>query len=473
MGIFNHIRESFKESIDAFKVGAADAHQMARGVLRDTSIEIVVGALIGLAVAGTISYDQQKKHEGRIPLGFSEISQIQKDQERKGLTVGPRTFFYALTNDTEMKVFESWNNANEGNVGWFRHNAFANRLDERMDKSMKFHKYELVDLLPQLPARADAMLESMREFWVLQGKLLSTVDKFDRAWKDKHDDFYRTEIYFEEVCTSNSNGGQTCHSEPRTRQVYDHTTHTYTYFPKWGTQASLELTILLREHGDIDQGEQLLRPSHTNADGEYGAWKSRDDKHKPGQGDYLSIATRWNSGSTLNKVMPIVYVNLNLLKQTDGDWRVAMRTAHNTSYDTGSHYDDGPVEFQVAERAMHAAQMGDRALEEVRDGVLHIKTAAPLLESQIKQYILAVTENGEGDKDKLSRNILQTSKTMYRMNFPGGFDVETFKWGPIVAWSLLGLAIGAGVGFGVDTLGKQYDWYDESEEERYSPHRTF
>ena len=77
----------------------------ARCFLRETSIEVALGATVGFFCETPFFMYHEYKLEGSIPLGFSEISQIEREAKQRGETVGPVTYFYAFTNETPMKNF--------------------------------------------------------------------------------------------------------------------------------------------------------------------------------------------------------------------------------------------------------------------------------------------------------------------------------------------------------------------------------
>ena len=95
-------------------MGAKELAENVKRTLRRTSIEIVIGGLIGVGIAGYGSYSLTRHHAPTgIPLAFSEIREIEKEADEKDMRLGPMTIPPAV-NDTSMKIeFESWNNANE------------------------------------------------------------------------------------------------------------------------------------------------------------------------------------------------------------------------------------------------------------------------------------------------------------------------------------------------------------------------
>lgn len=120
---------------------------------------LVLAAAFG-TLGGLKSCDYENRREGCVPLGFSEIHQIEIDalkenridgegvnNEGKGIAA---TYYLAGLNDLTMKIFECWNTANtkEENI----YGNFAQELKKRFDPANKKHHYELGDLFDIVPS---------------------------------------------------------------------------------------------------------------------------------------------------------------------------------------------------------------------------------------------------------------------------------------------------------------------------------
>lgn len=355
-------------------------------LLRRTSIEILIG--VGIGVVGGIAYSHHHEETRThvIPLGFSEIHQIERDAAKQGKEVGPTTRYLTSVNDLTMKVFETWNDSWEQTYVGDNTHKFAFLLDMRMDPTMKFHKYEVYDYLRTLPAESQAVLDQLKDFVAVRDGIRPIAGHFDRAWDESHIDTYHTEYYEEEETETDSDGNTHTVMVTKSRQVYDYTTHSYWYYPKEGEQASSGLDKLLKEHPALRFDEVLLSASQTNAEGEYAAQKSRKNEGKKSwtSGDYQQIADRWKQGSTLVQNLPAIYGHWSGLPGDADAWRSAKRTAHGDSYITYSHHDSGPREMSVAENAASRGHALDAKITEVLEGVEFVQKNTPVLEGKIK-----------------------------------------------------------------------------------------
>ena len=432
-----------------------------KDVLRTTKIEIVLGLALGLAVGLNISYKKENERASMIPLGFSEISQIERDAEVMGREVGHMTRLLTSTNDAAMKVFECWNLAHEStfNVA----HRFASELEYKMDSSFKIHHYELNIFLEALPGQAKNALDELKEFTGVRNEFSSVNSSFGSAWDDIHIDHYHEECTTRTECAGYDSDGscesyqtvQDCHP------VYDYTTHTYTYHKQEGEEASARLDIALKGHPELVFKERILTASKTNADGEDAAESSRKVKGRRimlKAEEYLGIANTWYTGSTLSRNLPVIYGNWKQLHTDTDDWRKAKETAHSDSYITYSPQDDGPKEFQIAERTLEHGQNLSNSIGEIASGIEYVKSNSLLLENKVKEFISIELDRKEGNSKKLMQEIMAVSKQMYTLNFKAGFEVDRFRWLIVLGGGLLGAVAGSIAGLGIDYIGNRL-WF--------------
>ncbi|MDD5301951.1 MAG: hypothetical protein PHS14_02495 [Elusimicrobia bacterium] len=426
----------------------------------NTPSEILLIGVLGLAIGLGAGHKHESDREKHIPLAFSEIHQIERDAERAGMAVGPLTRYLTSTSDMTMKVFEVWNESHANTyVGSNVHN-FATELEYKMDPSFKFHRYEIFDFVRDLPAQADAATAQLSHLDQLRRGLSPVVNDFNRSWDDSHTDHYRTEYYTVTV----DDGKGKSHTETRSREVYDHTTHTYTYDRASGERASTGADALIARTGSLALTEVLHTASQTNAEGEYAAEKSRRNANggaRLSQDSLTKIANTWATGSTLMTNLPEAD---RLWAAFHGDanaWRAAKGTAHDDRYNTGSHADSGPREFQTAERALADGAGAEAKLGEILDGISFVKANTPKLEGMIRELIdveLHYKKDGT-DTKKLMREILTLSQQMYQKNFNGGLEVDPYRKLMLLVYSLCGLGIGAALGAALDKASRKYRWY--------------
>lgn len=93
--------------------------------------------------------------------------------------------------------------------------------------------------------------------------------------------------------------------------------------------------------------------------------------------------------------------------------------------------------------------MSDK-VDQVSGGIQFAGRNIPILNQKIEQFVNATLHGGEGNPNKLRREIMQLSREIYKQNFAGGMDTEPAKWGWVVLWAVLGGLAGGAAGFGVD-----------------------
>ncbi|HJX05252.1 MAG TPA: hypothetical protein VJ461_00920 [Candidatus Nanoarchaeia archaeon] len=432
----------------------------ARRILRETPIEVPIIAALGLTIGLGLSYKHEADKAKLIPVAFSEISQIERNAEANHQPVPPLTRFYASTNDLVMKVFECWNISHKNTLIGSNTTAFARELEAKMDPALRIHRHEIPDFTKNMTQYADASYQQLKEFLDVMQRISVVNNHFGTAWQDDHDDVYHTEIYFTTSTDSEGNS----HTEMHTRQVYDYTIHTYDYNNRAGEQASKSLDELLMKHSNFRTPEELVTASTTQADNEYVIEKSREKELKGKRlspEELLKHANNWANGSTYKINLSTIHNMMEALKQDGPKWDRAKNKAHSTKYQTYSHSDDGPLEFQVAETALEHGQTLEKNIAEIKQGIDFVREKAPVLHQKIEEYIAVILDKKKGNSDKLKKEVLSLARTIYSNNFKKGFDVHPSKWYMVVIWSLAGAAAGAGVGFGIDQLGERFDIYDE------------
>jgi hypothetical protein len=432
------------------------------GLLRDTKAEVAIGAGIGLAAAMMFSWHHESIKGKIIPLGFSEITQIEKEAEKQKTEVPPLTRYYTSANDLTMKVFECWNKSNELILWGSNNHSFARELENRIDPSMRIHHYEITDFTKALPNQADSALIKLKDFLEVLGRIKQVNSHFDDAWSESHFNVYRPEP--RTVVDSNGN------SRIEIDMVYAYTIHSYSYDKKSGEAASKSLDDLLAKHPRLELKEKFMVSPVTHADNERAIEKSREKELKGKRlapEELVKYAGTWAWGSTLNTNMPKIAEMMYSLINDSQWWNKAKARARSTSYPTFSPSDSGPIEFKVAERALDDGITLDTNISQIKEGIDFVKTFAPNLHQKIVEYVDVTLNGKKGSPGSLKRQILSEAQKAYSKNFKSGFDVHPSKWYMVVLWSLAGAAAGAGVGFGVDWLGENFDIYDEKKYKGY------
>jgi len=428
---YNEIKENFEET------------------LRETAIEAVIGAVVGTLIAFPITNHFESKRANKIPLAFSEITQIENDAKYSGKQVGNITRYLTGVNDASMKVFECWNLAHKQYSDL--NEQFATELELQTDPAYKYHHYSLAGHLKSLPENAEKAKQQLSDFVNVMSKLPTINNHFSNSWTDMHIDNYHTE-------TDTDEDGDTTTSE-----VYDDTTHHYTYSKGEGEAASQSLDNLLGEQKTLDIKEEIKTASQTNAEGEYAAdstMEHKDGKQTLGILQYREIASIWKKGSTLLAKMPTIQNLWRKLPSDANDWRSAKNTAHNAVYTTGSRYDAGPKEFQIAERTLSHGKDLHSAIYDVISGIEYAKQNAPVLDRKIQEFIHVCLDHKKGNAGKLRNEIIHTAQEMYSLNFKNGLDVKQYRIWMLLLGLLGGAAAGGAIGFGIDKLAERKNWWD-------------
>lgn len=471
-GEFQYIKQpnGFKrrKSNSGLKEMVSSAYSSFKYFLRETPAEIFILGGLCMTLAGGISGRHEYLKKRQIPLGFSEITQIEQDSQRQDKNIGEITEYYAKLNDATMKIFENSNVAWKNTLFGNNHHAFAKELEYNMDPSLRTHHYNLSMLLDQLPKLGQNAYQKMADLAALRLRIKTVNQTLDDAWATSHIDHYRTEHYTETEHYTDSDGNSHSRTVHKTRQVYDHTTHTYNYHPENGEAGSRLMTSLTNQYPILKWPEILKLTKQTNAEGEYAAEQSRAEKFKQkmlGQQELLKIANTWNFGSAYNVNQNNIFGTFKKIAPLAQDWQVKKTTAHSVSYNTGSRSDSGPREYQSSEHALENGRSLENSLDGIFIGIEKVASEAPKLKKAINEYIGVVLDGKEGNPGKLKTEIMKTALKHYNKNFPEGFNVDRSNYLNTFFWILGGMIVGGLIGAGLDKLGDNRDWF--ADQRRY------
>ena len=424
-----------------------DVAAKGKKILYETPVEILIGVVLLGAVFGTARYEVERSKEGNIPLAFSEIERTTAEFSAKGLSVPALTLQYSLTSDAAMKVFESNNLA----LAKDRTNeTFARELETRIDPALKQHML-ISEIAAEMPKDTRAALASVQKLTDATGELPAVANAFAASWDESHVDTYHTHFYTTTSCDSKNNCTTTLHSE----QVYDYTTHTYSYNPDQGEAAYRLLGNFLQRFPDLNVQERLHLASGTGAENENAIKSSMKDRFKDKvmtAAEAVGLANTWATGSNFTKYTPTIRSSENQMINLLPAWGQAKGTAQSTSYRTYSHSDSGPREYQIAEEARDNATTANNSAVKIIDGISYAGSAVPSLSRQIRTYVDVSLHGKPGDANKLRGQLMDSARDLYNKNFENGFDVNPFKWLMIVAYTALGMALGGGLGAGANWL---------------------
>jgi len=432
-------------------------------LLDNTKIEIVffwlLFAIVALIIVGSQELDRGKV----IPLAFSEKSQIERDCEKLGIDVPVLTRFHTSSNELYMKIFECWNKSWDMTLFGSNVSAFAAELDRRMDPAMKFHHYEIPQLIKLVPAEAnEALNTALKDFVIVLKRTVTIKNALGESWNRHYFDVTHIESYTTTETYTDSDGNTRTETTTHYRTIYDYTIYDYTYFPKWGEESSSLLNKLAADYPTLDLKERLIVAKKTEADNEYAIQKSRDedlDGKRLGPEELVQFARNWATGSTLMANLPdIRSMHLAIVNSDAPRWRTAKRTAHNDHYIRidESHSDPGPDEYQVVDIAHGHAREQERLISEVVDGITFVANAAPRQEQLIRELIAVKLDGKKGRSPRaIMRDIMELTKECYFKLFRRGFGIERGRWWLVLIWTILLALVGAGIGWLFDLAGER------------------
>jgi|GEM_PF-2170701 len=423
-------------------------------LISNLRLEIVLTAAIGGLWVGSLRHQELQSREGEIPLAFSEIAQLRRDFAAKSQDLPARETFYAKVNDTQMKIFEANNLALAQDR---THKTFAHELHKKMNAELSTHDL-INDYLNEIPADAAKALLSMRELLASMQNLPAVRSTFDSAWHDTHRDVTRTEPRLRTRTVTDSEGRSRTETYTEYVTVYEYTIHTYDYNSSEGEKAA----TLLDKAVEGDLGAELAQPlqtaSRTNKENQDAMQSSMQRKLK-GRAlsvlEYLNLANTWATGSNITKFSPEIRSDYYDLKKISANWNQAKGYAKSERYKTYSRSDRGPEGFQISEAAIDTAGDIERNASKIVDGILYAQRIAPELNKIIHEYVELAQKGGNEKLLGQKRNKIMThARTMYQKNFEGGFDVQPYKWWDVMLFSMLGVALGVGAGFGIRTASQ-------------------
>jgi len=437
------------------------AFRKTKEIFRDTPIELLLLGITGAAFAAVMSYSHEVARSHKMPLAFSEISQLESEALEYETGFGAMTEYYAKLNDVVMKTLEacniSWANGEKDNT-----NTFAHELGKRMRKDseygLKFH-YTINDLLEAIPNLAENANEIMSRFSRNQALIRSLNEELDATWTESHFDHYRTETYWDTESYTDSNGNSHSRQVMRTRIVYDHTTHSYRFHADHAANADRLLKDLESAIGHLNWPEELVRAKKVNAPNQDAVVVSRTKGEKVPElsdAEILDLVNSWNTGSTYNVNKPKIMNVVNNIPDYPEKFAAANETSRSTSYNTYSHSDSGPKEYQTVNEIMKSGREMDSGITEIVNGINQAYLGAPQLKKTIEEFVQL-----RGNPDDLNAEIMMTVKSWYQSNMKGGLDVDMFRLHCIFLWGLFGAVAGGLTGLGLDKLGTRYSWYED------------
>jgi hypothetical protein len=411
----------------------------------DPWVIMLILSTILLTIGLIIIIPKQLNKAKLIPLGFSEIEQIEIDAEKQKIVIDPITEYYAKLDDLLNKIFECNNKSLNYKLFKSNNEAFARELEARKNKIWKY-EFDLFDIVPIC---ADKVVLSLKNWIDLLPTLGNVCTQFGKNWKYESDDDYVTVV----TTSTDSKGNVTISSH----QVYDHTHHYYTYYKKQG-ELSYQLGMkMLKYFPKIKWPGNMLKSSRTNAEGEYAIDRSRRvDRHN--QGQLLEITRLWNFGSfyMISKNIILQYNNIYSEMKV---WERCKDKAKSISYRTNSSHDEGPIEYQQSEYIKNLTLKIYTKISELQNSILTTKAHLPILKNKIREYIDVTLNGKKGNSNKLKNEIIKLSKELYQRNYPEGIKLNTFDYWLVLLVAFIFACFGALIGFILKVIYPSKDYF--------------
>jgi hypothetical protein len=275
--------------------------------------------------------------------------------------------------------------------------------------------------------------------------LKPVMDACQGVWDVDRDDDYRTEVYAESVPDADGRG---YHIETKTRQFYDHTDHTYTFYPEKGALSKALVTNLGSKYDGLTIERITPTIYSTGAENEDAISRSVETKNNRlidsdkakdiVLGNYANSTLSSNADTieTLNKA-----IKDNSISYTINIDNSASYTA--ITYSRSEHPD--------SKEYISWREMNERIQElsiNVNEVVLPIKNSDIMvtqLHSSINEYINVVLGGKEGDASDLRLQVMQQASDLYISNYKNGIKINLFSTAELVLVTIGSGILGAAV----------------------------
>lgn len=424
-------------------------------------LPIFLAVSVGAGGALT-SYKSERAREARIPLGFFEIHQIEKDnpgifevvEGAKPNKQRATVYYLAGLNDLTMKVFECWNTANErGDVA----GEFPKELEARFDSDNKKHRYELRDLFEFVPGNCELLKEDATNFTSVHNMASKASTQLENAWDGRHNNVHHKETYIDIEIYSDGKGNLHTRPVPKTKLVYDYTIHNYDYNSKSGEAASKTIDELAKISLSISPLDKSLLASKTNPEGERAAIESRTRGEKTvelSSEELRTFANTWYTGATIIQIEPRIHSALSQVREDALKWKGSKANAKSSTYTNKDPYDKGPLEYQVVQGIIPHCKELEAASGEYLQSLQKTSDELLVLRQKIQELVDA-SHNGEYSEYH-ARDILRYTQQLYLTNFSNGFDINQFRTERPILFGFGGIILGAGAGIGLMALRRKF-----------------
>lgn len=386
---------------------------------------VYVGTFVFVTL-GILLHKKENQKEHRIPLAFSEISRIYKENERDSLL--SINLYLASLNDWTGKIFEAYNRSED--VINFSPRRFAAELEYHIDPTYKWTKYNLPSLTKSLDTLGQKVrAEEVPQLNLISGRTLHAQNVLSRVWMYDRDDTYHTTYY-------------TVKGKLHSRRVYDYSDHTWEFNSQAAYASLIALNNIKPLRVRYHKREEFKTASQIGPENEVvmDKWipiNHEGDRHS--QAEYDSLAIAWLWGSTYLVSYKHLEAALKAYQSKSDYYNTALMTGTTKKLRTYSQSRPSYMPYDMTLEAQTGLLPLIRDTEELEIALNRVpKEIGPLFQT-IKTFI-GVTLDGLSDPrspEELAELVIEDTRRLYGATYSKAFDVQGYSAAKVILTSLL------------------------------------
>lgn len=443
---------------------------MYRRSFRNIVLSGIAAACVCGPTFGMLSYKHEKVNDWKIPIVFSEYTELGNKAQADGRELSAATSFHAGLFDFANKVLEAYVNARSQGSDF--HHRFARELKYRMEtyarrveeQGEKAHRRELVEFFAEIPQSGRKLLAELSDYLTVSHSLQAIRPSFEASWTEYHDDDYELVPVTHTSTDNNGNVTVTVSMESQ----YDHTHHSYSYHQHEGESAARDLARLIDSIPRFSFDRYILfanKIQEPNRKAIEWSRRYRDEKALT-ENEMVNLAASWWQSSSLKKNDEAIQGSWGSIRNGSELWKAQKLSATlnpERKYVTHSRHDNGPVEYQTVEQIIKQSNNLSVRINSEVDAINQVVQKLPVLEDKVREYIDTVLNTGadfgpfdENKATQLSGQILGMTREFYRLHIDNGLELDPFRSYMIFVYSLLGITLGAAFGTGGAALVEKF-----------------